>query len=117
MIPGMGLDPRMLKKMMKQMGMDMEELDAVEVVIKQPDGKQLVIKNPQVQRMKVPGQGESYQVMGTATEGLGGTGAQISEEDINLVAEQAKVPKEKAKEALEKNSGDIAKAILELQKN
>ncbi len=114
MIPGMGLDPRMLKKMMKQMGMDMEEIDAVEVVIKQPDGKQLVIKNPQVQKMKVPGQGESYQVVGTASEG--DSTPEISAEDIDIVAEQAKVPKEKAKETLEKNSGDIAKAILELQK-
>ena len=115
MIPGLGgLDPRMLKKMMKQMGMDMEELDAVEVVIKQPDGKQLVIKNPQVQRMKVPGQGESYQVMGTAH--ASDAAPEISEDDVNLVSEQAKVPKEKAKEALEKNSGDIAKAILSLEK-
>lgn len=114
MIPGLGMDPRMLKKMMKQMGMDMEEIDAVEVVIKQPDGKQLVIKNPQVQRMKVPGQGESYQVMGTAH--AADAAPEISVEDIDIVAEQAKVPKELAKKALEENSGDIAKAILSLQK-
>ncbi len=115
MFPGMGgLDPRAIKKMMKQMGMDMEDVPAVEVIIKQPDGKELKIKNPQVQKMKVPGQGESYQVMGTAHENTE-VAAEISEEDISLVAEQAKVPNAKAKEALEKNKGDIAKAILSLQ--
>ncbi|HIK00370.1 TPA: nascent polypeptide-associated complex protein [archaeon] len=108
-----GLDPRALKKMMKQMGMDMQDIPASEVIIKKPEGGQIVIKNPQVQKMKVPGQGESFQVMGNATES---SEIEISQDDINLVAEQAKVPMEKAKEALEKAGGDIAKAILSLER-
>lgn len=109
-----GLDPRALKKMMKQMGMDMQDIPASEVIIKKPEGGQIVIKNPQVQKMKIPGQGESFQVIGNSTEDS--SAPEISEADIDLVADQAKVPREKAKEALEKAGGDIAKAILSLQK-
>ena len=108
-----GLDPRALKKMMKQIGMDVQEVPASEVIIKKPDGGSLVIKNPQVQKMKIPGQGESYQVVGTASESSGIP--EISEEDVNLVSEQAKVSKEEAKTALEANNGDIAKSILSLK--
>lgn len=116
MIPG--LDPRAIKKMMKQMGMDMQEIPATEVIIKKPEGGTIVIKNPQVQKMKVPGQGESFQIIGSSTESDSSepTPAEISEEDINLVSDQAKVPSEIAREALEEAGGDIAKAILALQK-
>jgi len=41
---------------------------------------------------------------------------QPSPEDINLVAQQAKVPQKEAEEALRKTSGDLAQAILLLQK-
>lgn len=107
------IDPRSLKKMMKQMGMNMEEIPANEVIIKQPDGKEISIKDPKVTKMKVPGQGDSFQIMGEVSEGT--SVPEISEEDINMVAEQTKVSKEKAKEAIEKANGDIAKAILSLQ--
>jgi len=42
---------------------------------------------------------------------------EIPEDDIKMVAEQAKVSEKKAKEALEKASGDIAEAILSLKKD
>lgn len=114
MIPG--LDPRAIKKMMKQMGMDMQEVPATEVIIKKPEGGEIIIRNPQVQKMKVPGQGESFQIIGDSTESESSAAPEISAEDISLVAEQAKVPQEVAKQALEENNGDIAKAILSLQK-
>ncbi len=115
MLPG--LDPRTIKKMMKQMGMDMQEIPATEVIIKKPEGGAIIIKNPQVQKMKVPGQGESFQIIGNSSESdESPAAAEISEEDINLVSAQAKVPSEVAKKALEENNGDIAKAILSLQK-
>ncbi|MBR9707128.1 MAG: nascent polypeptide-associated complex protein, partial [Candidatus Diapherotrites archaeon] len=41
---------------------------------------------------------------------------EIPKEDISMVAEQANVSAEKAKEALEAVNGDIAEAILNLQK-
>lgn len=114
MIPG--LDPRAIKKMMKQMGMDMEDIPAEEVIIKKQGGGEIRISRPQVQKMKVPGQGESYQVIGSSQEiGAEASQPEISDEDINLVAEQAKVPREKAKDALEKNNGDIAGSVIYLK--
>ena len=41
--------------------------------------------------------------------------SKIKDEDIETVAEQAGVSKEKAREALEKCSGDLAEAILSLK--
>jgi NACalpha-BTF3-like transcription factor len=41
---------------------------------------------------------------------------QPSPEDILLVAQQAKVPQKEAEEALRQTSGDLAQAILLLQK-
>ena len=52
---------------------------------------------------------ESFQVSGVVEEKK-----TITEEDVRLVAEQANVSKERAREALDK-TGDLAKAILELQ--
>ena len=109
-----GFDPRTIKKLMKQMGMDTQAIPAEEVIIKKQGGGEIRISNPQVQKMKIPGQGESFQVIGAASESTGIV--EFSEEDINLVAEQANVSKEEAKKALESNGGDIAKAILQLQR-
>lgn len=41
----------------------------------------------------------------------------ITNEDVNLVATQAKVSLETARRALEKSNGDLAKAILDLAKD
>ncbi|MCS4542081.1 MAG: nascent polypeptide-associated complex protein, partial [Euryarchaeota archaeon] len=40
----------------------------------------------------------------------------ISDDDVKLVAEQAKVTEEQARKALEQTNGDLAAAILLLQK-
>ena len=112
MIPG--VNPRQLKQMMRQMGMSQTDIDAVEVLIKTFDGKTMIFENPSVQKVVMQGQ-ESYQVVGSPTrieeEKLE---VKISKEDIELVAEQAKVSEEKAREALERTNGDIAEAIVKL---
>jgi nascent polypeptide-associated complex subunit alpha len=114
MMPNM--NPKQMKRMMKQLGMKMDEIDASEVVIKTSSGD-LVVKNPQVVRMNVQGQ-DSFQVTGNVSEG-GVEGeeaaAEFSEDDVKLVSEQANVSEEKAREALESAGGDIAKAILSLE--
>jgi nascent polypeptide-associated complex subunit alpha len=106
MIPGM--NPKDIQKVMKKMGMKQEEIDATEVIIK-TNSVDLVIKDPKVVKINMMGQ-DSLQITGTIEELAG-----ISEDDIKTVAEQAQVSKEKAKEALEKNNGDLAAAILDLQ--
>lgn len=104
-----GMNPRQMQKAMQRMGIKQEEIDASEVIIKTPE-KNLVIKNPQVTKVDMMGQ-KTFQVIGEVTEE-----SSISEEDIKTVAEQAEVSEEQAKEALQKTSGDLAEAILELKK-
>jgi nascent polypeptide-associated complex subunit alpha len=105
MMPGM--NPRQMNKMMQKMGIKQDEIEASEVIIKTP-GKNLIIKNPSVTRVDMMGQ-KTFQIIGTVTEE-----SPISEEDIATVSEQANVSKEKAKEELEKTSGDLAEAIVNL---
>ncbi|OYR56713.1 Nascent polypeptide-associated complex protein, partial [Halorubrum sp. E3] len=60
MFGGGGMNPRKMKQMMKQMGIDVEELDAERVVIETADGDDLVFDGAQVTKMDAQGQ-ETYQ--------------------------------------------------------
>ncbi|WP_280585270.1 nascent polypeptide-associated complex protein [Halorubrum sp. Boch-26] len=131
MFGGGGMNPRKMKQMMKQMGIDVEELDAERVVIETADGD-LVFDGAQVTKMDAQGQ-ETYQIVGSPEEvadaGAGGPSAVetapdedgdsddagIPDEDVALVAERAGVPQSTAREALEDNDGDLAAAIAELE--
>jgi nascent polypeptide-associated complex subunit alpha len=108
MLPGLGkINPKQMQAMMKQMGINQEEVDAKRVIIEKEDSK-IVIENPNVQKITMQGQ-ESWQITGDAREE-----SSINEEDIRLVMEKTNVSKEKARKALEKSNGDIAEAIMEL---
>ena len=100
------IDPKMMKMAMKKMGIKQEEIDASEVVIK-ANGGNIIIKNPQVTKVKMGGQ-ESFQISGDIEE------VSFSEEDVKTVAEQADVSEEEAKEALSESDGDLAEAIMKL---
>jgi len=100
----------------------------------QHEDKTLVIDHPEVILMKQMGQ-EMYQIIGDAEEYSPGEFAIedreeaesvepteeiiskpiITENDIMLVAAQAKVDKEEANAALIDSDGDIAKAIIYLK--
>jgi nascent polypeptide-associated complex subunit alpha len=105
-----GLDKRQMEKMMKQMGIASEELEATEVVIRTKD-KDILISSPQITKIKMGGQ-ETFQIAGKVTERTAGV---FSEDDVNMVMEQTGVSEHEAKEAL-KAEGDLAKAILKLKK-
>ena len=107
----LGMNPRDLAKAMKRMGIKQDEIEALEVIIKCPD-KDIIVKNPQVMRVNAMGQ-DSLQITGDIQEQS--SSVEISEEDIETVASQANVSKEKAKEALENSNGDLAQAIISLQ--
>lgn len=127
------MNPRKMKQMMKQMGIDVTELDVEEVVIR-TDEEDLVFDGPQVTRMDAQGQ-ETYQVVGepesvesgaggsgagsaaelTADDESGGSGVAIPEDDVMIVAERAGVSEEDAIEALEAEEGDLAAAIARLE--
>jgi len=101
------INPRQMEKMMRQMGVKQEEIDASEVIIKTKN-KTIIIKNPQVSKVNMMGQ-ESFQISGEIEESA------ISEEDIKTVAEQSNVSLKEAEDALKKTNGDLAEAILILK--
>lgn len=115
-MPGMGrMNPRMMKKLQKQLQNSTEEIDATEVIIRTKD-KEIYFNNPSVSSMNMMGQ-QSYQIVGEPQErGLddGEETSSIPDEDIDLVASQAGVSKEKAKDALEECGGEPAEAIIKL---
>jgi len=102
---------RQMEKMMKQMGIKNEAIDAVEVIIKGKE-KELVISNPQVTKITMQGQ-DTYQVIGEASERSVET---FNEEDVKMITEQTGASEEEAKKALEE-TGDIAQAIMKLKKD
>lgn len=105
---GGGGDSRRMKKMMKQMGVDMEEIEGVEEVVIKTGTKEIVIDNADVNAIEAQGQ-KTYQVVGDSTER-----SRIDEDDVELVAEQADVDEETARDALKKTDGDLAAAIESL---
>ena len=116
MMPGMGrMNPRMMKKLQKQLQNSTEDIDATEVIIRTKD-KEIYFDNPSVTSMNMMGQ-QSYQIVGEPQErglGDGEESTSIPNEDIELVASQAGVSPEKAEEALEECGGEPAEAIIKL---
>jgi nascent polypeptide-associated complex subunit alpha len=108
-----GLDPRMMKEAMRRMGIKQSEIDADQVIIRCKD-KQIIISNPQVTKIDMQGN-VSYQISGESEEKSLTAEPELTEDDINTVAEQAGVSKDDAKKALLKNKGDLAKTIMELR--
>lgn len=123
---GGGLDPRKMKQMMKQMGIDVDEVDAEEVIIRTGDGSELVFSDADVTKMDARGQ-ETYQIVGEpeereSTAGAGGADAdtadaagEIPESDIQIVAERTGVSEDDARAALEDVDGDLAAAVDQLE--
>ena len=110
------MNPRELRRMMKRMGIDVEELKNVKSIIITMEDKEIILQNPQVTVMKVQGQ-KIYQVVAAKEEVVEVEEEKVeevkfSEEDIAFVMEQAGVSREDAIAALKKSGGDIAQAIL-----
>ncbi len=130
---GQQFGSRQMRRRMQQQGIEMDHIDATRVIIEGID-KTLVIDQPEVILMKQMGQ-EMYQIIGDAEEYSSGeftieegvdakslepteqdiSKLVITENDVMLVAAQAKVDKEEANAALIDSDGDIAKAIINLK--
>jgi nascent polypeptide-associated complex subunit alpha len=123
---GGGLDPRKMKQMMEQMGIDVEELDATEVVIRTGE-EELVFSSPAVTKMDARGQ-ETYQVVGDPEVREGGEGdygtefetdstdgPAIPDDDVDLVVARTGASEADAREALEAVDGDLAAAVDRLE--
>jgi Nascent polypeptide associated complex NAC len=84
--------------------------DVQSIVIKTPKGN-WVFDGAEVTAMTMQGV-TTYQVTGNPR--FEEAAVVIPDEDVTMVAEQAQVTKEKAKEALVATKGDIAEAIVKL---
>ena len=124
---------RQMRRKMKAQGIDMDQIEAIKVIIEGPE-KILVIEQPEVVLMRQMGQ-EIYQVIGEAKEYSpeeifigekeekeeiepleeAETKPTIKENDIMLVAAQGNVDPREAEAVLKDCEGDIAKAILFLK--
>ncbi len=104
------IDAKKMQAVMKQMGIKQEDIPAERVIIETGD-KNIIISNPSVTKINMQGQ-ESFQITGEVSEETG----ENPEEDIRTIMEKTNCTEKEAKEALEKSSGDLAEAILELNK-
>jgi nascent polypeptide-associated complex subunit alpha len=97
---------------MKRMGLSMGAMPDVQQVILKTSTKEIIIENPEVAVLDMHGQ-KIFQVTGEKiVEKTIEREITIPEEDVQLVAQQAKVSVEEAKAALEQTKGDLAQAIL-----
>jgi len=112
---GIGLNPRQLNQMMRQMGISIEEIsDVEEIVIKTRDAE-LLFEKPLVTVIDAPGS-KMYQITGTPIKRsrLGAepeSEVSLSPEDVALVMEKAGCSEAEARAALAETKGDLAEAI------
>lgn len=117
-----------MNQMMKQLGIDVVDIEDVQEVIIRTPTKDYVFNDASVTIMTAQGQ-KTYQVTGTPKVLQKGGGAvptpakvapsppprlEISEDDVTLVATQSGKKPSEARKALEETNGDIAEAILKL---
>ncbi len=119
-----------MNQMMKQLGIDVVDIEDVQEVIIRTPTKDYVFNEASVTIMTAQGQ-KTYQVTGTPKVVQKGGGAptapapakaapsppprlEIVEDDVKLVAAQSGKKPSEARKALEESNGDIAEAILKL---
>jgi nascent polypeptide-associated complex subunit alpha len=126
-----------MQQMMEQMGIDVTEIDAEEILIRTPE-EELVFEEADVQRMDAQGQA-TYQIVGEPetrprgaanasekgeTSGAdagagggdaGGEAADIPDTDVEIVAGRTGASEEEAREALAETDGDLAAAVERLE--
>jgi nascent polypeptide-associated complex subunit alpha len=105
------LDPKKMQAVMKQMGINQQEVDASRVIIEKTDGNKVIINNPSVVKIKMQGQ-ESFQITGDVSESEGEKNS-FSEEDIEILMQKTSCSREEAENALQETQ-DLADAIMKL---
>jgi len=107
------MNPRQMQKMMKQMGIQQDDIDdavRVEIIC---ESRKIVIEPCQVAKVNMMGQ-KTWQVMGESREESLDSTPEISDDDIKTVMEQAGCPEAEARKAIEDSEGDLAAAIMKL---
>ena len=103
-------DQKKMRKLMKQAGVKMTEIEAEEVIIRTPD-EEYVFEYPEVAVISAGGQ-KIFQLSGNYSTRR--RQIEIPEDDIKLVMKQANCTREEAENALKGSNGDIAAAIMNL---
>ncbi|HXV51278.1 MAG: transcription factor [Nitrosopumilales archaeon] len=102
---------RQMRRMLDKMGLDMNEIPNVQEVIIKTDKKEIILSKPAVTEMKAK-DNSIFQVVANGIEERELEVQIFSDEDIQLVCQQANVSEEQAKNALAESKGDLARAIL-----
>lgn len=103
------MDPKKIQQMMKKLNLNVEQVDAEEVIIKTKT-KTIIISNPEVMIADMMGK-EVYQISGEVSEA-----ELIDEKDIQMVMEKTGKDRNEVVKKLEELNNDLARAIIELKK-
>lgn len=111
MFPGGKINPKKMKQMMKQLGMEMETIEDVRRIVIETGSGNYVFDEAEVVATIMQG-ATTYQINGEAR--FEPVALEIPEDDVMLVMEQTGASADAAREALTAAGGDIAEAILRL---
>ncbi len=112
MMPGM--NPRKMKQMMKQLGMNMDQIEDVREIIIATGKGRYIFDHAEVTAMTMQGV-TTYQIAGEPR--FEPASVEIPDDDVQLVADQTGASMDAARSALVEAGGDIAAAILKLSKH
>jgi nascent polypeptide-associated complex subunit alpha len=105
------MNPKQMERMMRKMGLQMEEVKDAKRVVIETETKEIIIDNPSITIMNVQGE-KTFQIQGSTSEKT--LKEEIPQEDIELVMAQTGVDEAAAKKALEDAGGEPAEAIINL---
>ena len=110
MFPGM--DKRAMEAAMRKLGVQQQNIDAEEVIIRLRGGRELVFRSPSVAKVSMMGQ-ETFQLSGECSEREPlRQQLQFNDDDVKTVPSQPSCSESEAKAALARVNGDLAAAIL-----
>ena len=107
---GKNPDPKKIQDMMKKLNINVDQIEAEEVIIKQK-GRNIIISNPEVMVTNMMGR-DIYQISGEVSES-----EQVSEHDIQIVMEKTGKDRDAVVKKLEELDNDLARAIMELKES
>ncbi|MDD1651543.1 MAG: nascent polypeptide-associated complex protein [Methanomicrobiales archaeon] len=112
MFPGK-VNPKKMKQMMKQLGMEMQPIDDVRRIEITTGTGTWVFEQADVVAMTMQGV-TTYQITGEPR--FEEAAPAVPDGDVQLVMEQTKASEEKVRKTLAETKGDIAEAILRLSR-
>lgn len=110
MMPG-GINPKKMKQMMKQLGMQVEQIEDVRQIVITTGKGRYIFDEAEVTAMTMQGV-KTFQIGGQPRFEEGAL--EIPEEDVRIVMEQTGAMEDSARKALTEAKGDLAAAILRL---